>query len=136
VLVQTDKNSVIGGYMPEQWEDTTGKESSRGYSDFKDILSGSPFLFYWVSDEIQVIKHRDGIPTMSSDKNKLMVFGLGLSIGADQNSFAYADDYYWVYPQNTGNLTKSPSGGLLYFAGGKESWGPFKSLDVEVWSLN
>ncbi len=25
VLVQTDKNSVIGGYCPDQWEDTTEK---------------------------------------------------------------------------------------------------------------
>jgi hypothetical protein len=25
VLVQTDKNSVIGGYCPDQWEETTHK---------------------------------------------------------------------------------------------------------------
>jgi hypothetical protein len=103
-LVSTNFDSVIGGYNPDQWEDTTGMENHIGWKGWKDITSGSPFLFYWVSDEIQVIKHRAGIPTMKSDKNILMLFGLGLSIGADQNSFAYADDYYWVYPQNTGNL--------------------------------
>jgi len=27
VLVKTDKDSVIGGYMPDQWEDTTDMES-------------------------------------------------------------------------------------------------------------
>ncbi len=44
--------------MPEQWEDTEDKESSEGYFG-KEILSGSPFLFYWVNGEIQIIKHRD-----------------------------------------------------------------------------
>ena len=68
VLVQTDKNSVIGGYCPDQWKDTTGKESSRGDSGFKDITSGLPFLFYWVDDEIEIIKHRDdAIPFMKSN---------------------------------------------------------------------
>ncbi len=58
VLVQTHLNSVIGGYMPEQWEDTGVKE----------IKSGKPFLFYWVNDEIQIIKLRDDeIPYMGSD---------------------------------------------------------------------
>jgi hypothetical protein len=86
VLVQTDQNSVIGGYCSDQWEDTTGKESSRYISDAKDISSGSPFLFYWVNGQIQIIKHRnDKIPYMRSDKVYLMVFGHGLYIFADQN---------------------------------------------------
>ena len=84
--MQTDKNSVIGGYCPDQWEDTTGKKSSRGYLNQKDISSGSPFLFYWVNGQIQIIKHRDDqIPFMKSDKDLLMVFGFGLYINADQN---------------------------------------------------
>jgi hypothetical protein len=29
-LVQTDLNSTIGGYSPDQWEDTTGKICSVG----------------------------------------------------------------------------------------------------------
>ncbi len=85
-MVQTDKNSVIGGYMPDQWEDTTGKKNPRGWSDFKDIWSGKPFLFYWVNDEIQIIKHRDDeIPFMKSDKDWLMGFWNGFYINADQN---------------------------------------------------
>ncbi len=80
VLVQTDKNSVIGGYMPERWQDTTGVKDS----GFKDITSGSPFLFYWVNDEIQIMKHVDNrTPFMASDKDWLMVFGHGLKINAD-----------------------------------------------------
>ncbi len=85
MLVQTDKNSVVGGYMPEQWEDTEGKKSSNGYFG-KDILSGLPFLFYWVNGQIQIIKHRDDrIPSMRSDKDYLMGFGYGLYIKADHN---------------------------------------------------
>jgi hypothetical protein len=58
VLVQTNLNSVIGGYCPDQWKDTTG-----WFSNDIDITSGKPFLFYWVNDEIQIIKQRyDQIP--------------------------------------------------------------------------
>ena len=64
-LVQTDLNSVIGGYMPEQWEDTTGQKNEFSFSDWKEITSGFPFLFYWVGDEIEIIKYRaDKIPYM------------------------------------------------------------------------
>jgi hypothetical protein len=85
VLVQTDKNSVIGGYCPDQWENTTGKINSGGSLNCKDITSGSPFLFYWVNDEIQIIKHRDDkIPFMESTKDWLIGFGSGLMISADQ----------------------------------------------------
>ncbi len=31
VLVQTDQNLVIGGYCPNQLEDTTGMKTSEGY---------------------------------------------------------------------------------------------------------
>ena len=55
--MQTDQNSVIGGYMPEQWEDTENMKSSSEYSEMKEITSCLPFLFYWVNDEIQIIKH-------------------------------------------------------------------------------
>ncbi len=87
VLVKTDKNSVIGAYMPDQWEDTTDKKGSDGCKGFKDIVSGKPFLFYWVNGQIQIIKHRDDdIPFMRSDKDRLMNFGNGLRINADQNT--------------------------------------------------
>ncbi len=83
--MQTDKNSVIGGYCPDQMEDTNGKKSSRGLSDTKDIVSGKPFLFYWVNDQIEIIKYRDDdIPIMRSDKDWLMRFGNGLGINADK----------------------------------------------------
>ena len=86
MLVQTDKNSVIGGYMPEQWEDTTDMKGSDGISGNKDIVSGKPFLFYWVNGQIQIIKHRDDqIPFMRSNNDCLMWFGWGLWINADQN---------------------------------------------------
>ncbi len=86
VLVKTDKDSVIGGYMPEQWEDTTDKKCSDGRKVRKDIVSGKPFLFYWVNGQIQIIKHRnDKIPSMGSHKYWLMMFGGGLDINADQN---------------------------------------------------
>ncbi len=101
VLVQTDKNSVIGGYCPDQWEDTTGKKSSYGDSGYKDIVSGKPFLFYWVNGQIQIIKHKDDkIPNMLSNKDWLMVFGNGLRINADQNkdSSAWAGNINWVHP--------------------------------------
>ena len=84
--MQTNRNSVIGGYCPDQWEDTTGMENSLGLSDYKDIVSGKPFLFYWVNGQIQIMKHRDDeIPFMGSDKDCLMDFGAGLWINADQN---------------------------------------------------
>ncbi len=86
MLIKTDKNSVIGGYCPDQWEDTTGMKSSKGSYDCKDITSGLPFLFYWVNGQIQIIKHRnDKIPSMRSNKGWLMDFGGGLGINADQN---------------------------------------------------
>ena len=84
MLIKTDKNSVIGGYNPDQWEDTTGKKSSEGYSNSKDITSGLPFLFYWVNGQIQIIKHRnDKIPSMGSNKDWLIGFRGGLGINAD-----------------------------------------------------
>ncbi len=134
VLVKTNKNSVIGGYCPDQWEDTTDKKNSNGFSGFKDIVSGKPFLFYWVNGQIQIIKHTDDeIPYMRSDKDWLMNFGGGLGINADQNkeSEAYAKNSYWVHPENTGNLTIRH--GCLCFAGGNNIY--FKCLDVEVWGL-
>ena len=86
MLIKTDKNSVIGGYNPDQWEDTTGKKNSYGYSDRKDITSGLPFLFYWVNGQIQIIKHKnDKIPSMKSNKDWIMVIDSGIAINADKN---------------------------------------------------
>ena len=64
-------------------------------------LTMSQFLFYWVSDQLEIIKHRDdAIPFMRSDKDWLMVFGCALYIIAYQNrqSIAFADNAYWVHP--------------------------------------
>ena len=100
MLVKTDFNSVIGGYCPDQWEDTSDKKCSDGYSG-KDIVSGKPFLFYWLNDQIQIIKHTDDlIPFMKSDKDWLVVFGGGLTIFADKNkkSIARAWNNYFVHP--------------------------------------
>jgi hypothetical protein len=84
--MQTDLNSVIGGYCPDQWEDTTRKKSSDGRSGIKDIVSGKPFLFYWLTDKIEIIKHADDtIPYMGSNEEWLMDFGNGLAIKADKN---------------------------------------------------
>ncbi len=133
--MQTNFNSVIGGYCPDQWEDTTGKKNSNGYYGWKDIVSGKPFLFYWVNGQIQIIKYRDDqIPSMRSDKDWLMMFGSGFYINADQNkqSEAWAWNGRWVHPENTGNLTID--GSDLCFAGGKNR--NFKCLDVEVWGLH
>jgi len=49
-LVQTDLNSVIGGYMPDRWENTTGMTCSGRVGWCKDITSGLPFLFYFLDD--------------------------------------------------------------------------------------
>ena len=101
VLVQTNFNSVIGGYCPDQWEDTTDMKDSDGDSGYKDIVSGKPFLFYWVNGQIQIIKHRDDeIPSMGSNKDWLMVFWCGLWINANRNkdSEAWAHDNDWVHP--------------------------------------
>ena len=81
VLVKTDLNSVIGGYCPDQWEDTTFKENSEGELGWKDVVSGKPFLFYFFEGQIQLIKHRDDeIPSMRSDEDWLMMFGYRLMI--------------------------------------------------------
>ena len=68
-LVKTDLNSVIGCYCPDQWEDTSGMESTSGSVSWKDIVSGKPFLFYFLADQIEIIKHRDDrIPIIRSNK--------------------------------------------------------------------
>ncbi len=99
--MQTEQDSIIGGYCPDQWEDTTGKKDSLGNSDFKDITSGSPFLFYWVNDEIQIMKHKDDkIAVIGCNHGWLMMFAMGLWINADQykQSYAFANNNYWVHP--------------------------------------
>ena len=68
-LVKTDLNSVIGCYCPDQWEDTTDKKGSEGELGWKDVVSGKPFLFYFLADQIEIIKHRDDrIPIIRSNK--------------------------------------------------------------------
>ena len=99
--MQTNFNKVIGGYNPDQWEETTGMKSFDGFLDYKGITSGSPFLFYWANDQIEIIKHQNyKIPIMKSDKNALMVFGWGLYISAVKNGYstAIADPFIWVLP--------------------------------------
>lgn len=58
-ILKTDQDSVIGFYCPDKWEETTGKEDSAGIGDFKDIIGGKPFLFYFLDKKIEIIKHRD-----------------------------------------------------------------------------
>ena len=79
MLVLTDRNSVIGGYCPDEWECTTGAKNSRGWLDRKDVVSGWPFLFYFLDDKIEIIKHTD-VPSMRSDKDWLMVLGGGFML--------------------------------------------------------
>ena len=50
---------MIGFYCPEKWENTTGKKCSEGHSDLKDVLNGKPFLFYFLDNKIEIIKHKD-----------------------------------------------------------------------------
>ena len=65
----------------------------------KDIISGSPFLFYWVSDQIEIIKHVDDkIAYMGSDEDWLIKFGGGLRISADRNGEAWAWNGSFVHP--------------------------------------
>ena len=100
-LISTDFNSVIGCYNPDKWEDTPDKEATYGYSDGKNIVSGKPFLFYCLDDQIEIIEHRDDkIPFMRSDKDLLMIIGGGLEINVDKNkkSAAWADEDYFVHP--------------------------------------
>ena len=99
--MQTNFNTVIGGYNPDQWEDTTGMKTENNFYGTKHITSGKPFLFYWLNDQIQIIKHRDDrIPSMESNKDYLMKLGGGLSIIADKNdeSEASAYNFYYKYP--------------------------------------
>jgi len=100
----------------------------------KNIESGLPFLFYWVNDEIEIIRHRnDRTPVMGSDEVSLLWFGNGLDFRTDKNKeMAWADYNTWVHPKNTGNLKKS--GTDLFFAGGNDRY--YKAVDVEVWGLH
>jgi len=93
VLVQTNLSSVIGAYTPDQWEDTTNFEGLGWIPGNKDITSGSPFLFYWVNDEIEIIEHKDDkIPMVVSNTQTLMefVYGLRIKTGQNEESLAYA----------------------------------------------
>jgi hypothetical protein len=75
VLVQTDHNSVLGGYCPDQWEDTIDYRNYTGNSGWKEIKSGSPFLFYWSAGKIKIIKHKvNKIACMRSDEDWLILF--------------------------------------------------------------
>ena len=49
-LVKTNLNSVIGFFCPDKWEDTTDLENSNCNLRSKDIMSGKPFLFYFLDD--------------------------------------------------------------------------------------
>ena len=81
-LVQTNLNSVIGAYNPDRWEDTTGKKD-RVWEDYKDIVSGKAFLFYWVDDQIQILKSDFPWQEMKSNKNYLMCIDNAFQISAN-----------------------------------------------------
>jgi hypothetical protein len=101
-LVQTDLNTVIGCYCPDKWENTERIEDSCGWDVNKKIISGCPFLFYCLDNQIQIIRHRDDrIQTMSSNKDWLIEICNGLHICANKKSEAYADEGWFVHPQNT-----------------------------------
>ncbi len=86
--------------MPDQWEDTTGMKDSGPQEGFKVIKSGSPFHFYWVNDEIEIIKHRDDKAPYMGFTYGFLGFWEGLVISFDQNieSRASVYDYFWVLP--------------------------------------
>ncbi len=94
-LVQTDLNSVIGCYCPDNWKNTKAMKNYSGFPDFKNITSGKPFLFYYIDNQIQIIKHKDDqTPRIGSDKDWFMEIYGGLYISADKNkkSLAYASN--------------------------------------------
>jgi hypothetical protein len=88
---------VIGRYCPDQWEDTTGKKRPFCHPDYKYIVSGSPFLFYWVTDKIEIIKH-SLIPSIGSGYNWLMGYGLRIKADKNEKSWASAGNNHWVHP--------------------------------------
>jgi hypothetical protein len=57
-LVQTDLNSVIEFYCPDKWEDTTKKYDLKRDKGWKNIKSGKPFIFYFLNNEIEIIKYK------------------------------------------------------------------------------
>jgi len=100
-LFSTDLNSVIGCYCPDKWERTINLETSDGFENCKDIVSGKPFLFYCLENKIEIIEFRDDkIPCMVSDNNWLMLIGGGLAINAYKNekSYAAAHKNMFVHP--------------------------------------
>ena len=98
--MKTDKKSVIGCYCPDQWEDMADKLDHRGHLHYKDVVSGKPFLFYWVADQIQIIKQRDDIIVIMGSDNIFPIFLDGLCITPNKNkkSEASACDTIWVHP--------------------------------------
>ncbi len=48
-LISTNLNTVIGCYCPDKWENTKGKKDCV-LSNSKMIVSGKPFLFYFMDD--------------------------------------------------------------------------------------
>ena len=72
-MLNTNFNSVIGFYCPEKWKDTTHKKDSLGDEGWKDIKKGKPFLFYFLDEQIQIIKLREDVrPFMASNEDYLM----------------------------------------------------------------
>ena len=83
--MKTDLNSIFGFYCPDKWVDTTGKKDMYGCLNFKDIVFGKPFLFYFLDGKIEIIKHRaDKRPNMRSNSESLMNISGGFAISADK----------------------------------------------------
>ena len=56
-------------------------ESEEWGSVWKNIVSGKPFLFYFLNDKIEIIKPRDDqVAFMASEEGFLLGFGNGLYI--------------------------------------------------------
>ena len=92
---------MIGFYCPDKWENTSRKRDSYGDAGWKEIVSGKPFLFYCLNNQIQIIKHReDQSPSMASDKEYLMMLTSGIRINANKAeiSHGFAHKNFFVHP--------------------------------------
>lgn len=76
-------------------------KNSESHPGLKDISQGKPFLFYFLNNKVQIIKHREAkIPSMKSNKDYLMAINYGIYISADRNkkSQAFAFKDYYIHP--------------------------------------
>ena len=58
-LIKTDLNTVIGGYNPSKWQDTSKMQNTAGWKGYTDIKNGKPFLFCFLKDKIEIMNHKE-----------------------------------------------------------------------------